>query len=69
MTHSAPLFLFLFNLFQENSVLSKTGKYEKDTRTDKNAWQGWTTETLNNSRITSDEISGSVKRIFRKFKM
>jgi Domain of unknown function (DUF4136) len=38
-----------------------------DTQTDKNIWQGWTTETLDNSRITNDEISQSVRNIFRKF--
>jgi hypothetical protein len=38
-----------------------------DARTDKNIWQGWTTETLDNSNITTDEISQSVKNIFRKF--
>lgn len=38
-----------------------------DASTDKTVWQGWTTETLNYSRITSDEITRSVKNIFRKF--
>lgn len=38
-----------------------------DANTDKTIWQGWTTEDLNNSRITSDEISRSVKNIFNKF--
>ncbi len=38
-----------------------------DAQTDKNIWQGWTTETLDNPRITSDEIAQSVRNIFRKF--
>jgi hypothetical protein len=38
-----------------------------DSRTDKVIWQGWTTEVLNNSRITEKEIKKAVKRIFRKF--
>jgi hypothetical protein len=38
-----------------------------DSKTDKNIWQGWTTEQLNNSRITDDEITQSVRNIFRKF--
>lgn len=38
-----------------------------DAKTDKNVWQGWTTEQLGNSRLTSDEIAQSVKNIFRKF--
>jgi hypothetical protein len=38
-----------------------------DANTDKNIWQGWTTEQLDNSRITDDEIAQSVRNIFRKF--
>lgn len=38
-----------------------------DAKTDKVVWQGWTTERLNNSRITEDEISKSVRNIFNKF--
>ncbi len=38
-----------------------------DANTDKKIWQGWTTETLNNSRITQDEVAQSVRNIFRKF--
>lgn len=38
-----------------------------DARTDKTIWQGWTTEQLGGSRITSDEISKNVRNIFRKF--
>lgn len=38
-----------------------------DARTDKAVWQGWTTEQLNNSRPTNNEIAKSVRQIFRKF--
>lgn len=38
-----------------------------DAKTDKNIWQGWTTETLGQSRLTNDEIAHSVRNIFRKF--
>ena len=38
-----------------------------DNSTDKTVWQGWTTNELNNSRITSNEIDQNVKSIFRKF--
>lgn len=38
-----------------------------DADTDKTVWQGWTTEDLSNSRITSEEIDRSVKNIFSKF--
>jgi hypothetical protein len=38
-----------------------------DSRSDKIVWQGWTTENLNYSRITSDEIDKSVRNIFNKF--
>jgi len=37
-----------------------------DANTDKVVWQGWTSEELNYSRITQDEISAGVKNIFRK---
>ena len=37
-----------------------------DAYTDKVVWQGWTTEELNYTRITPEEISTSVKNIFRK---
>ncbi|HMI79016.1 MAG TPA: DUF4136 domain-containing protein [Ferruginibacter sp.] len=37
-----------------------------DANTDKVVWQGWTSEELNYSRITQDEISSSVKSIFKK---
>jgi hypothetical protein len=37
-----------------------------DANTDKAVWQGWTTEELNYSRITPEEISASVKNIFSK---
>ena len=38
-----------------------------DARTDKNVWQGWTTESMNYTRLTDDEISRSVRNIFNKF--
>ncbi len=38
-----------------------------DARTDKVAWQAWTTERLNYSRLTQDEINKSVRNIFNKF--
>lgn len=38
-----------------------------DARTDKNVWQGWTTEQLGNTRITAEEIDKSVRNIFNKF--
>lgn len=38
-----------------------------DAKTDKVVWQGWTTEAVNNKNLTSKEIRGSVKNIFRKF--
>ena len=38
-----------------------------DSQNDKVIWQGWTTENLNYSRITSEEIDKSVRNIFNKF--
>lgn len=38
-----------------------------DPNTDKTVWQAWTTETLQNRKITSDEIDKSVRNIFKKF--
>jgi hypothetical protein len=38
-----------------------------DARTDKLVWQAWTTENMENSRLTTDEISKSVRNIFNKF--
>jgi hypothetical protein len=38
-----------------------------DAKTDKTIWQGWTTENLNYSQLTDDEISRSVRNIFNKF--
>jgi hypothetical protein len=40
-----------------------------DARTDKNIWQGWTSEIMNYNRLTDDEISRSVRNIFNKFDM
>lgn len=37
-----------------------------DAKTDKVVWQGWTTEGLNYSRITQEEITASVRNIFSK---
>jgi Domain of unknown function (DUF4136) len=37
-----------------------------DANTDKVVWQGWTTDELNYSSITQDEIRASVKNIFKK---
>ncbi len=37
-----------------------------DANTDKIVWQGWTTEELNYSRITTEEITTSVQNIFSK---
>lgn len=38
-----------------------------DAKTDKVVWQGWTTNEVSNKNLTSKEIQGSVKTIFRKF--
>jgi hypothetical protein len=38
-----------------------------DGNTDKLVWQGWTTESVNYSRISNDDIASSVKNIFKKF--
>jgi hypothetical protein len=38
-----------------------------DARTDKVVWQGWTTENMNYSRLTDEDISKSVRNIFNKF--
>jgi hypothetical protein len=38
-----------------------------DVNTDKIVWQGWTTEQLNYSKLTDEEISRSVRNIFNKF--
>jgi hypothetical protein len=38
-----------------------------DARTDKVVWQGWTTENMNYSRFTDEDISKSVRNIFNKF--
>lgn len=38
-----------------------------DAQSDKAVWQGWTSESMNYSRFTDDEIRRSVKNIFRKF--
>ena len=38
-----------------------------DAKSDKSIWQGWTTENMNYSRFTGDEISRSIRNIFKKF--
>ena len=38
-----------------------------DAKTDKVVWQGWATDEVSNKNLTSKEIQGSVKNIFRKF--
>jgi hypothetical protein len=38
-----------------------------DAQTDKTVWQAWTTEELSNSKLTKEEIAGSVRNIFKKF--
>ena len=37
-----------------------------DANTDKVVWQGWTTDELNYTRITPEEITASVQNIFSK---
>lgn len=37
-----------------------------DANTDKIVWQGWTSDELNYSRLTEDEITRNVKNIFAK---
>ncbi len=37
-----------------------------DANTDKIVWQGWTSDELNYSRLTEDEIDRNVKNIFAK---
>ena len=38
-----------------------------DAKTDRRIWQGWTTEEMNNSRLTAVEIGKSIRNIFNKF--
>jgi hypothetical protein len=38
-----------------------------DARSDKEIWQGWTTQEVDSRVLTKDEIRSSVKSIFRKF--
>ena len=40
-----------------------------DANTDKNVWQGWTTDELNYTRITPEEITAGVQNIFSKLKV
>ncbi len=39
-----------------------------DAKTDKNIWQGWTSENLGQSRITDSDIKRSVRNIFKETK-
>ena len=38
-----------------------------DPKTDKTIWQGWTTEEVNTSHLSSREIDKNVRSIFKKF--
>jgi len=38
-----------------------------DAKTDKVVWQGWATDEVSNKNLTSKEIRGSVKSIFKNF--
>ena len=38
-----------------------------DTKTDKTVWQGWTTDEVNSKNLTTKEIQGSIRSIFKKF--
>jgi hypothetical protein len=38
-----------------------------DAKTDKTVWQGWTTDAVKSSNLTSKEIQNSVRSIFKKF--
>ena len=38
-----------------------------DAKTDKVIWQGWTTEELENGKITSKDLTRSAKNILKKF--
>jgi hypothetical protein len=38
-----------------------------DPQTDKTVWQAWTTETMDNMKLTSDELTKAVRKIFKKF--
>jgi len=39
-----------------------------DANTDKTLWQAWTTEDLQDNKLTSAEVDKAVKNIFKKFK-
>lgn len=38
-----------------------------DAKTDKTVWQGWTTDEVKSSNLTSKEIQNSIRSIFKKF--
>lgn len=37
-----------------------------DSRSDKTVWQGWTTDEVNNRNLSSKEVQGLIKSIFKK---
>ena len=38
-----------------------------DAKSEKEVWQGWTTDEVNSRNLTSKEINGAVRSIFKKF--
>ena len=38
-----------------------------DPRTDKPIWQGWTTEQMENRKMTNEELTNAVHKILKKF--
>jgi hypothetical protein len=38
-----------------------------DANTDKTIWQGWTTDNMNYTRLSEDQIDRNVRNIFKKF--
>ncbi len=56
--------------YEENETPVKEGTVTIsmiDPKTDKTIWQGWTTDEINSSKLTSKEIQRNVKSIFKKF--
>ena len=68
---------FSFIYYPSQFIGYDNGQYESregtltitmiDAKTDKVVWQGWTTKVVDNKNLTSKEIQGSIKDIFRKF--
>ncbi len=68
---------FSFIYYPSQFIGYDNGQYESregtltitmiDAKTDKVVWQGWTTKVVDNKNLTSKEIQGSVKSVFRKF--